>query len=64
MVESAILDQVDFDLAEEFLRVARAAYESDSQPNFIAARKMVALALCIREAPSEELNAVRLKRGR
>lgn len=57
-------DVIDFDMAEEFLRVARSAHAVGSDSNFIAARKMVAVALCIREAPSEELNAVRLKQGR
>lgn len=57
-------DAIDFNAAEMFLRSARAAHAAGQDADFIAARKMVAVALCIAEAPSEELNAVRMKRRR
>lgn len=58
------LDVVDFAAAEEFLRAARVARMTGRETEFIAARKMVAVALCIREAPSEEVNVARIKAGR
>lgn len=44
-------EPVDFDGAERFLKVAREAHEEGDQPRFIAARKLVAVALGLREIP-------------
>lgn len=44
--------EVDFAAAETFLKQAREAYEDGDRTRFIAARKLVAIALRISEGPS------------
>lgn len=53
---------VDFDMAEEFLRVAKSSHQAGNQNGFAAAVKMIAVALGIKMAPSDDLQRAWVKR--
>lgn len=48
-------DHIDFDAAERYLRTAREAHEAGDHPKFVAARKLVAVALHLTESPMPKL---------
>ena len=45
-------EQIDFDAAEMYVRMAREAHASGDKSTCAAACKMVAVALCLTEQPS------------
>lgn len=46
-----MIEGIDFDAAESFLRTARDAYERGDEPRFLAARKLIGVALGLEEIP-------------
>lgn len=52
----------DFDGAEKYLKIARSAHEAGDANTFVAAIKLVTVALCIPDPPSTEVQVTRLKR--
>lgn len=61
MVQTTDTESVDIDAAETFLKAARAAHEAGDAAMFIAARKLVTVALGLSDGRNARLETQHLK---